>query len=186
MAETQTERERPNESPSPQGRNGTTPDRDKADGKDSESKETGDKVTAKEKKPKKPFKWTPFKIWGLVIIATVLIVLGTIYYIYASHHETTDDAYRRVPVASLHPSAASAWDRLVSACRRRPRRFLVLENKRVYPPASSPLPTRYCGTRPPIDAAGFSPPARPVPLNGFSPGQSVTAKAAETLPASSP
>jgi membrane fusion protein, multidrug efflux system len=93
MAETQTEQKRPTENPPPQGRNGTTPDRDNADGKDKDSKETGDKDTDKEKKPKKPFVWTPLKIWGLVIIAAILIVLGTIYYIYASHHETTDDAY---------------------------------------------------------------------------------------------
>ena len=89
MAETQSEQERPTESPPPQGRNGATPDLDNADGKVRASKATGDK----EKKPKKPFIWTPFKIWGLVIIATILIALGTIYYIYASHHETTDDAY---------------------------------------------------------------------------------------------
>jgi membrane fusion protein (multidrug efflux system) len=93
MAETQTEQERPTESPSPQGRNGATPDRDKADGKDKDRKEAGEKDADKEKKPKEPFKWTPFKIWGLVIIAAILIVIGTIYYIYASHHETTDDAY---------------------------------------------------------------------------------------------
>jgi membrane fusion protein (multidrug efflux system) len=93
MAETQTEQERSTEAPSPQARNGTAPDRDKADGKEKDSKATGDEATAKEEKPKKPFKWTPFKIWGLVIIAAILIVLGTIYFIYASHHETTDDAY---------------------------------------------------------------------------------------------
>ena len=93
MAETQTEQERPTESPSPHGRNGAAPDHDKADGKDKDSKETGDKATDQEKQPKKPFVWTPLKILGLVIIAAILIVLGTIYYIYASHHETTDDAY---------------------------------------------------------------------------------------------
>jgi membrane fusion protein, multidrug efflux system len=93
MAETQTEQERPTESPPPPGRNGSTPDRSKTDGKDQDSKETGDKDTDKEKKPKQPFEWTPQKIWGLVIIATILIVVGTIYFIYASHHETTDDAY---------------------------------------------------------------------------------------------
>jgi membrane fusion protein (multidrug efflux system) len=93
MAETQTEQERPTENPPQQGRNGTTTDRDKADGREIESKETGGKDSEKEKKPKKPFVWTPFKIWGLVIIATILIVLGTIYFIYSSHHETTDDAY---------------------------------------------------------------------------------------------
>jgi membrane fusion protein (multidrug efflux system) len=93
MAETQTEQERPSESPSPQGRNGATPDGDKADGRDKDRKETGEKATDKEKKPKKPFKWTPLKIWSLVIVAAILIVFGTIYFIYASHHETTDDAY---------------------------------------------------------------------------------------------
>jgi membrane fusion protein, multidrug efflux system len=93
MAETQTEQERPTESPSPQGRNGATPDRVKSDGKDKDRREAGDKDADKEKKPKEPFKWTPFKIWGLVVIGTILIVFGTIYFIYASHHETTDDAY---------------------------------------------------------------------------------------------
>ena len=93
MAETQPEQERPNESPPLQGRNGATPDLDNADEKERASKATGDKATDKEKKPKKPFVWTPFKIWGLVIIATILIALGTIYFIYSSHHETTDDAY---------------------------------------------------------------------------------------------
>jgi len=93
MAETHTEHERPTESPPPQGRNGATPDLDNADGREKTSKATGDKAPDKEKKPKKPFVWTPFKIWGLVIIATILIVLGTIYFIYSSHHETTDDAY---------------------------------------------------------------------------------------------
>ena len=93
MAETHTEHERPTESPSPQGRNGAAPDLDKADRKDKDCKGPDDKAGDKEEKPKKPFKWTPFKIWGLVIIAAFLIVLGTIYYIYASHHETTDDAY---------------------------------------------------------------------------------------------
>ena len=93
MAETQTEQERPTESPPPQGRNEAAPDRDSADGKDKDSKEAGDKATDQEKKPQKPFEWTPFKIWGLVVIGAILIVVGTIYYIYASHHETTDDAY---------------------------------------------------------------------------------------------
>jgi membrane fusion protein (multidrug efflux system) len=93
MAQTQTEQKTPAESPSPQGRNGATPDHEKADGDAQGSRETGDKDAAKEKKPKKPFVWTPLKIWGLVIIAVILIVLGTIYFIYTSHHETTDDAY---------------------------------------------------------------------------------------------
>ena len=93
MAQTQTEQERPAESSPPQGRNGATPDRANADEKDKDRKESGDKAADKKEKPKKPFKWTPLKIWGLVILATILIVLGTIYFIYSSHHETTDDAY---------------------------------------------------------------------------------------------
>ena len=93
MAETQTEEKKPTESPSQPGRNEAAPDREGTEGKDKDNKETGDKASEKEKKPKKPFKWTPLKIWGLVIIGTILIVLGTIYFIYSSHHETTDDAY---------------------------------------------------------------------------------------------
>jgi membrane fusion protein (multidrug efflux system) len=93
MAETQPEQERPADSPPPQGRNGATPDLDNADGKERARQATGDKATDTEKKLKKPFVWTPFKIWGLVILATILIVLGTIYFIYSSHYETTDDAY---------------------------------------------------------------------------------------------
>jgi hypothetical protein len=38
-----------------------------------------------EEEPKKPFKWTPLKIIGLIVIALILIGLGTIYYIYAGH-----------------------------------------------------------------------------------------------------
>ena len=54
--------------------------------KDGPEKEQG-------KKSKKPFQWTPLKIVLLAVIAVVLIVVGTIYFINASNHETTDDAY---------------------------------------------------------------------------------------------
>jgi len=50
-------------------------------------------ATEQNKKESKPFKWTFLKIFGLVAIAIILVVLGTIYLVYASHHETTDDAY---------------------------------------------------------------------------------------------
>jgi membrane fusion protein (multidrug efflux system) len=100
MSETQTEQEKPVESPSPPERNGSTPAQDKANerapeknGHRKDGKEADDKGNEPEKKPKEPFKWTPLKIWSLVIIGTLLIVVGTIYYIYSSHHETTDDAY---------------------------------------------------------------------------------------------
>jgi membrane fusion protein (multidrug efflux system) len=93
MAETQTEQEKPKERPPPEGRNGTTPQLDTTDREDKDSKGPDDKAGDKKEKPKKPFKWTPFKIWGLVIVATILLVLGTIYFIYTSEHETTDDAY---------------------------------------------------------------------------------------------
>jgi len=90
MAETKTEPEKPPESPPPQGRNGATPDHDKTNEK---RVETDDKSDSQEKKSKKPFKWTPLKIGLMVATAAILIVVGTIYFIYASHHETTDDAY---------------------------------------------------------------------------------------------
>ena len=45
-------------------------------------------------KPKKPgFKWTPAKVIILVVVLIVAAVVGTYYIIYASTHETTDDAY---------------------------------------------------------------------------------------------
>jgi membrane fusion protein (multidrug efflux system) len=92
MAQTQSEQERPTANPPSQERNGAAPDRENADGKEREIKVPGDKADDKEK-PKKPFQWTPFKIWGLVLIVALLTVLGTLYFIYTSHHETTDDAY---------------------------------------------------------------------------------------------
>ena len=93
MAETQTEQEKPTESPPPEGRNGATPERGKPDETEKESKETGDKKVDQEKKPKKPVKWTPLKIALLIVIALALIVVGTIYLIDANNHATTDDAY---------------------------------------------------------------------------------------------
>ena len=50
-------------------------------------------ATEQNKKKSKPLKWTLLKISGLVSIASILVVLGTIYLVYSSHHETTDDAY---------------------------------------------------------------------------------------------
>jgi membrane fusion protein (multidrug efflux system) len=99
MAETQIEHKSSTENTPELGRNGTTRNHDqpvdKAPEKDGRQndKKPSDDDTEKEKKQKKPFKWTPLKIWSLVIIGTILIVFGTIYFIYASHHETTDDAY---------------------------------------------------------------------------------------------
>jgi membrane fusion protein (multidrug efflux system) len=100
MAETQTEQERPVESPPQPERNGAIPVKDKENepapeknGQRKDNKEADDKSNDREKKPKEPFKWTPLKIWSLVIIGIILIVLGTIYYINASNHATTDDAY---------------------------------------------------------------------------------------------
>jgi membrane fusion protein (multidrug efflux system) len=93
MAETQIEQEVSTESPTPQARSGATPEREKPDGKDKESKNTGGNAVDQEKKTRKPFKWTPLKIVSLIVIAVVLIVVGTIYFINSNNHATTDDAY---------------------------------------------------------------------------------------------
>ena len=45
-------------------------------------------------KPKKPgFRWTPLKVTGAIVLFLVVAVAATIYVIYASSHESTDDAY---------------------------------------------------------------------------------------------
>jgi membrane fusion protein (multidrug efflux system) len=93
MAETKTGRKGPTRKTPEQKRNGAAPAHDATKEKGKGSQETDDKTDDQEKKPKKPFKWTPLKIIGLVVIGLILIVLGTIYYIYSSHHATTDDAY---------------------------------------------------------------------------------------------
>jgi membrane fusion protein, multidrug efflux system len=93
MAETKTGRKRPTGNSLQQKRNGAPPAHDRTQEKGKSNKETDDKADDHEEKPKKPFKWTPLKIIGLVVIALILIVLGTLYYIYSSHHATTDDAY---------------------------------------------------------------------------------------------
>jgi membrane fusion protein (multidrug efflux system) len=93
MAETKTDRKRPTGNSLPQKRNGAPPAHDTTKEKRKDNQQTNDKGDDHEEKPKKPFKWTPLKVVGLVVIALILIVLGTIYYIYASHHATTDDAY---------------------------------------------------------------------------------------------
>lgn len=93
MVETKTGRKRPTGNSLQQKRNGDPPAHETTKVKGKANQETDDKAEEQEKKPKKPFKWTPLKIVGLVLIALILIALGTIYYIYASHHETTDDAY---------------------------------------------------------------------------------------------
>ncbi len=76
--------------PSEQVREGVGRIQDKAREKSSEQRETQKEPA---KKPTKPFKWTPLKIVFLVVIAVVLIVVGTIYFINSSTHATTDDAY---------------------------------------------------------------------------------------------
>lgn len=65
-------------------------DHDKLDERSAEKSDVGKEP---EKKPTKPFKWTPFKIGLLIVIAVVLIVVGTIYLINANNRATTDDAY---------------------------------------------------------------------------------------------
>ena len=90
MAEIQAEHENRIEKPPEQGRNGVVENHDKPAERSVEKSDPGKE---REKKPTKPFKWTPFKIVLLVVTAVVLIVVGTIYYIDASNHATTDDAY---------------------------------------------------------------------------------------------
>ena len=93
MAETKTGRKAPIKSPLHQKRNGAFPAHDSKTEKGKAKKKTDDQADELEKKPKKPFKWTPLKVGGLVAIALILIVLGMLYYIYSSHHATTDDSY---------------------------------------------------------------------------------------------
>jgi len=90
MAEIKTERENGIDH-SPQQR-GDSVDRDKNSSNQKNTDKDGPEKE-QEKKPKKPFKWTPLKIALLAVISVVLIVVGTIYFINASNHETTDDAY---------------------------------------------------------------------------------------------
>jgi membrane fusion protein (multidrug efflux system) len=89
MAETETQRKKPTDKPVPQKRNGTAPAHDGTKKKEKNNHQTD----GHKEKPKKPFKWTPLKVVGLVVIALILILLGTVYYVYSSHHATTDDAY---------------------------------------------------------------------------------------------
>ena len=90
MADIKVERKKPASKALEQKRNGA-PAAAKEKGRG--DKETQAKADELDKKPKKPFKWTPLKVACLVLIALILIVSGTLYYIYASHHATTDDAY---------------------------------------------------------------------------------------------
>jgi len=93
MPETKTGRKRPSDNSLLQKRNGTPPAHDGTKEKKKDTRQTDDQADDQEEKPKKPLKWTPLKIIGLIVIALILIGLGTIYYIYAGHHATTDDAY---------------------------------------------------------------------------------------------
>jgi membrane fusion protein, multidrug efflux system len=93
MAEIKTGRKRPTENPLPQKRNGAPPAHDTKRDKGKVNQQTNGNADDHEEKPKKPFKWTLLKIAGLVVIALILIGLGAVYYIHASHHATTDDAY---------------------------------------------------------------------------------------------
>jgi len=93
MSETKTGSKRPATPPPPSKRNGTPPDTHTVNRKRTAKKPANDQDGEEEKPPKKSFKWTPLKIAGLVVITLILIAVGTIYYINASHHATTDDAY---------------------------------------------------------------------------------------------
>jgi membrane fusion protein (multidrug efflux system) len=71
----------------------------KSDKKSDDSSETEQNDRAPEKKDdgheekREPFKWTPLKITGLALLIIIVVVVGIIFYIYESHHESTDDAY---------------------------------------------------------------------------------------------
>jgi membrane fusion protein (multidrug efflux system) len=59
-----------------------------------DARDEADKKTDDGKSKEKPkFKWTPLKIIGLVLIVLILAVIATYYIIYASNHESTDDAF---------------------------------------------------------------------------------------------
>jgi membrane fusion protein (multidrug efflux system) len=90
MAETQAEHENRIENPPQPGRNGVAQNHETPKEKSAEKDNVGNDST---KKLGKPFKWTPLKIALLIVIAVVLIVVGTIYFINANNHATTDDAY---------------------------------------------------------------------------------------------
>ena len=90
MSEIQAEHENQIENPPQQGRNGVEQNRETPPERSAEKDESGKEAP---KKQGKPFKWTPLKIVLLVVIAVVLIVVGTIYLVNANNHATTDDAY---------------------------------------------------------------------------------------------
>jgi membrane fusion protein (multidrug efflux system) len=93
MSETKTEKKGPASPPTNHRRNGGTAGAPAADKKKKDHAQSDGAAHDHEKKAGKPFKWTPLKVTGLVLMAVILVVPGTLYYIYASHHATTDDAY---------------------------------------------------------------------------------------------
>ncbi len=76
-------------------------DKKETDKKDQGEKGDEKKEEGKEQKPKKPFKWTPLKIIGLVVLGVVVLIVIIFWYIYASHHESTDDAYTTAYVHTI-------------------------------------------------------------------------------------
>ena len=90
MAKTKSQQNSQIEAPPKQDSNRVVQNRAKSDIKSLDKDES---LSEPEKNPSKPFKWTPLKILLTGIIASILIILGTLYLIDASHHETTDDAY---------------------------------------------------------------------------------------------
>jgi membrane fusion protein (multidrug efflux system) len=101
MAETKVEQKVMRRKTPEQKRNGASPAHDGKQHKREGKNETDDQAEDQEKKPGKPFKWTPLKVFALVVTAVILIVLGTLYYIYGSHHATTDDAYSTGHIHSI-------------------------------------------------------------------------------------
>ncbi len=74
-----------------QGRGGESEQKDEK--KSDPPKDQGDGKKEEKEKPKKPSLSTPLKIILTVLLLIVVAVVGTIYIIYASNHESTDDAY---------------------------------------------------------------------------------------------
>ena len=78
------------------GNGGGSGGKDQSEKKSAEKEDKDPKDEKKgEKGPekKKPFKWTPLKVIGLIIGVIAILVVATIYIVYASNHESTDDAY---------------------------------------------------------------------------------------------
>lgn len=82
-----------------------------SDSEEKSKNETGDgkkkPVDEKDKKPKKMSKRKKrFLIFGAVLLAIILIVIGTLYYLHARHYEDTDDAFIDGHIAQVAPQVS--------------------------------------------------------------------------------